>query len=215
MKENKPISVEHVSKSFGERKVLKDVCVEFEKGQIYGIVGRNGSGKSMLLKCICGFVAPTEGEVTVNGKRVGKEVDFPEEIGFIIETPGFLPQYSAYENLKYLYSIRKKTDPAKIRKYIELVGLDPDEKKHVGKYSMGMKQRLAIAQALMEESEIIILDEPFNGLDEKGVQEMREVLLELKLAGRVILLASHSREDVEYLCDVVYRMDGGVMERSV
>lgn len=208
------ISVEHVGKTFGDRRVLQDVCVEFEKGMIYGIVGRNGSGKSMLLKCICGFVAPTEGTVTVNGKVVGKDVDFPDEIGFIIETPGFFPQYSAYDNLKFLYSIKKKADPEVIRKYIRLVGLDPDEKKHVGKYSMGMKQRLAIAQALMEENAIVILDEPFNGLDEKGVQEMREVLLELKREGRLILLASHSKEDVEYLCDEVYRMDSGVMRKQ-
>lgn len=206
--------MEHVGKTFGEQRVLRDVCVEFEGGKIYGIVGRNGSGKSMLLKCICGFVTPTEGKITVNGKIVGKEVDFPDEIGFIIETPGFLPQYSAYDNLKFLYSIKRKTDPEKIRKYIELVGLNPDDRKHVGKYSMGMKQRLAIAQALMEESEIVILDEPFNGLDEKGVQEMREVLLERKREGRLILLASHSKEDVEYLCDEVYRMDSGVMRRQ-
>ena len=208
--ENKcEICVENVTKAFGSQEVLKAVCVKFEMGKIYGIVGRNGSGKTVLLKCICGLLYPQAGTVTVCGKVVGKDVDYPENIGFIIETPGFLPRYSGLKNLKYLASIRGKVKEEEIRKYMELVGLNPDDKKHVGNYSLGMRQRLGIAQALMENPDILILDEPFNGLDNHGVGEMRELFLELKKEGKVMLLASHNSEDIKILCDRVYSMEAG------
>ena len=206
------ITVQGLNKQFKDHHVLKDINAEFKGGKIYGIVGRNGSGKSVLMKCICGFMPPTSGTVKVNGKIVGKEVDFPEEIGFIIETPGFLKNYSGFKNLKYLASIRNKIGPDEIRHYLQLVGLDPDEKKHVGKYSLGMCQRLGIAQALMEEPQILLLDEPMNGLDQEGVQDMRKLFLEQKQKGRLILLATHVREDVELLCDEVYEMKNGRLE---
>lgn len=206
------ILVENVTKSFGNQEVLKTVCAKFEKGKIYGIVGRNGSGKTVLLKCICGLLYPTTGTVTVDGKVVGKEVDYPENIGFIIESPGFLPRYSGLKNLKYLASIRGKVKEDEIRKYIELVGLNSDDKKHVGNYSLGMRQRLGIAQALMENPDFLILDEPFNGLDNQGVSEMRNLFLDLKKQGKVILLASHNSEDIKLLCDRVYAMDSGKLE---
>ncbi|MDE7321796.1 MAG: ATP-binding cassette domain-containing protein [Lachnospiraceae bacterium] len=207
------ILVEHVTKVFGGQKVLKTVYAKFEMGKIYGIVGRNGSGKTVLLKCICGLLYPTAGTVTVDGKVVGKDVDYPENIGFIIESPGFLPGYSGLKNLKYLASVRGKVKEDEIRKYMELVGLNPDDKKHVGNYSLGMRQRLGIAQALMENPDILILDEPMNALDNNGVEEMRKVLLKMKEKGKLIIIASHVRDDIDILCDEVYGMDAGIMKK--
>ena len=207
------IFVENVTKVFGEQDALKNVSAKFGMGKIYGIVGRNGSGKTVLLKCICGLLHPTAGTVTVNGKIVGKDVDYPENIGFIIETPGFLPRYSGLKNLKYLASIRGKVKEDEIRKYMELVGLNPNDKKHVGNYSLGMKQRLGIAQALMENPDILILDEPMNALDNNGVEEMRTVLLKMKEQGKLIIIASHVRDDIDILCDEVYGIDAGIMKK--
>lgn len=203
------ISVNGVWKSFRRQIVLQDVNAVFEKGKIHGIVGRNGSGKTVLLKCICGLLEPTRGEITVNGKIVGKDVDFPQEIGFIIDTPGFLKNYSGYKNLKYLASIRGKADDAAVRSFLSLVGLDPKDRKPVGKYSMGMRQRLGFAQALMEEPDILILDEPMNGLDRHGVEDMHRLLKQLRENGKTILLASHNRYDIDDLCDTVSEIDGG------
>lgn len=205
------ISVCELNKKFGDQHVLKNVSIQFEKGKIYGIVGRNGSGKTVLLKCMCGLLSPTSGEVSVSGKRLGKDVDFPSNIGFIIEAPGFLNHRSGYKNLKYLASIQKKIDSDTIRKYISMVGLDPDDKKRVGKYSLGMCQRLGIAQAVMENPDILILDEPMNGLDKDGAEKMRKLFLQLREEGKLIILATHFREDTELLCDEVYEMDGGIL----
>lgn len=207
------ILVENVTKRFGNQEVLKTVYAKFEMGKIYGIVGRNGSGKTVLLKCICGLLYPSTGTVTVNGKVIGKEVDYPENIGFIIESPGFLPRYSGLKNLNYLASIRGKVKKDEIRKYMELVGLNPDDKKHVGNYSLGMRQRLGIAQALMENPDILILDEPMNALDHKGVEEMRTVLMKMKEQGKLIMIASHVQDDIDILCDEVYGIDGGIMKK--
>lgn len=203
------ISVRDVCKKFSGQKVLQDVTINFERGKIHGIIGRNGSGKTVLLKCICGFLNPTSGKVSVDQKIVGKDIDFPPEIGFIIETPGFLMNYSGYKNLKYLASIRNKTSHDTIRSFISLVGLDPKEKKHVGKYSLGMRQRLGIAQAIMEDPDILILDEPMNGLDNQGVGDMHKLLKNLKSNGKTILLASHNMYDIENLCDTVSELDAG------
>lgn len=203
------IKLDNVSKSFKTTTVLNNISQEFEKGKIYGLVGRNGSGKTMLLKCICGFVAPTEGKVVVNGKVVGKDVDIPEDIGLIIETPGFLPNYDGFNNLKFLAMINNKISDEDIRNVMKKVGLDNVGKKHVGKYSLGMRQRLGIAQAIMENPSILILDEPMNGLDNSGVEEMRKLFLGLKKEGKTILLASHGKEDISILCDRVLEMDHG------
>lgn len=213
MTDNRGIIVENVTKEFKNQVVLKTINIEFEMGKIYGIIGRNGSGKTVLLKCICGLLYPSTGTVTVGGKVVGKEIDYPENIGFIIESPGFLPKYSGLKNLKYLASIRGKVKEAEIRKYIELVGLNPDDKKHVGNYSLGMKQRLGIAQALMENPDILILDEPMNALDNNSVEDMRKVLLKMKEQGKLIIIASHIRDDIDILCNEVYGIDAGVMKR--
>ena len=202
------IVVENVSKKFGDNLVLDNVCVNFEKGKIHGIIGRNGSGKTMLMKCICGFVPVTSGTITVAGKKVGKDVDVPHNMGIIIETPGFLNSYSGYNNLKFLAGINKKIGKDRIMEVMELVKLDP-HKKHVGKYSLGMRQRLGLAQALMENPDILILDEPMNGLDQSGVDEMRGVLSSLAKGGTTIIMANHNAEDIELLCDTVCEMELG------
>ena len=205
------ISVQNVSKDFGQERVLKSVSRDFEKGKIHGIVGNNGSGKTVLMKCICGFLIPTEGTVTVNGKHVGRDVDFPPGLGLIIETPGFLPNLSGAKNLEILASLNKKIGLAEIADSIRRVGLDPLMKKPVGKYSLGMRQRLGIAQAIMEDPALLILDEPLNGLDKHGVREMRDLIKGLKADGKTILLASHNQGDIDELCDTVCEMDAGVM----
>ena len=205
------IEVQNVVKRFRDQVVLKNVLISFEKGKIHGIVGRNGSGKTVLFKCICGLMHPEEGVILVNGKRVGRDVDMPEDIGAIIEAPGFLPNYSGYKNLRFLANIRRKIGKEEILNVLKTVGLDPESRKHVGKYSLGMRQRLGIAQAIMEDPEILILDEPMNGLDNAGVQDIRALLLELKAQGKTILLASHNHEDIAALCDTVHEMDGGIL----
>lgn len=206
------IEVQNVVKRFRDQVVLKNVSISFEKGKIHGIVGRNGSGKTVLFKCICGLMHPEEGVILVNGKRVGRDVDMPEDIGAVIEAPGFLPNYSGYKNLRFLANIRRKIGKEEILNVLKTVGLDPESRKHVGKYSLGMRQRLGIAQAIMEDPEILILDEPMNGLDNAGVQDIRALLLGLKTQGKTILLASHNHEDIAALCDTVHEMDGGVLE---
>lgn len=203
------IEIENLTKIFGTQTVLSNISGTFVPGKIYGFVGRNGSGKTVLMKLILGFLKPTSGTIKVNGKQVGTDIEIPDDIGAIIETPGFLPDYTGFQNLKLLAMIRGKISNEKIRETIQLVGLDPDSKKHVGSYSLGMRQRLGIAQAIMEDPKILLLDEPLNGLDNEGVEEIRNVLLSLKKKGKLIVLASHSREDIQILCDTVFRMDHG------
>ena len=207
------IKVENVSLKIKKDTILQNINVEFEDGKIHGIIGRNGSGKTMLMKCICGFIKPTEGEITVAGKRIGIDCDFPESVGVIIETPEFIPYYTGFKNLKLLADIRHKITDDDIRRSIELVGLDPKLKKSVKKYSLGMRQRLGLAQAIMENPDLLILDEPMNGLDKDGVGEMRKYLLDLKEQGKTILIASHSAEDIDVLCDTVVEMDKGRMAK--
>ncbi|MBE5926544.1 MAG: ATP-binding cassette domain-containing protein [Lachnospiraceae bacterium] len=207
------IEVKDVDLIIGKDQILNNINVSFEKGKIHGLIGRNGSGKTMLMKCICGFVRYTKGEIYVEGKNIGKDIDFPKNIGIIIETPGFIPYYSGYKNLKLLAGLKNKIGKKEIEETLEIVGLDPKLKKSVRKYSLGMRQRLGMAQAIMENPDILILDEPMNGLDKQGVADMREILLKLKEQGKTIMLASHSSEDIEILCDTVHEMDRGNIER--
>ncbi len=204
------IEIQHLHKSFEGIHVLDDVNMKIEKGKIYGIIGRNGSGKTVLFKSICGFYPVEKGSIRVRDLYLEKSSKVPENIGIIIETPGFLPNYSGYKNLEFLYCINNKKDKNKILHAIEQVGLDPQLKRHVGKYSLGMRQRLGIAQAIMEDPDILILDEPMNGLDNQGVEDIRKLLLALKEQGKTILIASHNREDIDVLCDHVWEMDKGV-----
>ncbi|MDD3338873.1 MAG: ATP-binding cassette domain-containing protein [Lachnospiraceae bacterium] len=205
------IEIEEVTKKFGQDTVLYPVSMTMLAGQVYGIVGNNGSGKTVLMKCICGFLPATSGTVRAGGKVVGKEVDFPEDMGVIIETPGFLPQMSGRKNLELLAQLRHVIGPKEVTRVLQRVGLDPEARKPVGKYSLGMRQRLGIAQAIMEDPEILILDEPFNGLDKHGVADIRNLLLEMKEQGKTILLASHNGEDIDLLCDHVFEMDAGIL----
>lgn len=207
------IEVKNVNLTLQKNEILKSVSVNFERGKIHGLIGRNGSGKTMLMKCICGFVKPTSGEIIVDGKRIGKDCDFPESTGIIIETPGFIPYYSGYKNLKLLADLRGRITKDDIKNTMRQVGLGPDLKRHVRKYSLGMRQRLGLAQAIMENPDLLILDEPMNGLDKDGVADMRKYLLDLKEQGKTILIASHSAEDIDVLCDTVYEMDKGTLER--
>ena len=205
------IEIKDLKMTFGKDEVLKGITHSFEKGKVHGIVGNNGSGKTVMMKCICGFLKPTSGTVKVNGKLIGRQEDFPKSLGLIIEAPGFLPHLSGFRNLSILASVNKKINKQRIKDTIRLVGLDPDMKKPVGKYSLGMRQRLGIAQAIMEDPELLILDEPMNGLDKHGVEEMRELLKGLVGKGKTIILSSHNPADIDALCDTVCEMDGGVL----
>ena len=200
---NDGVEVQHVYKSFGKEQVLRDISLSIPPGCIYGVVGNNGSGKTVLMKCICGFMKCDKGQVLVNGKQVGKEVDFPDRLGVIIETPGFIPSLTGYKNLKILAARKGRIGKKEIQETRWRVGLNPGMKKPVAKYSLGMRQRLGIAQAIMEDPSVLVLDEPFNGLDKYGVVEIRALLHGLRDDGKSILLASHNAQDIEELCDHV------------
>lgn len=201
------IKVKNAVKRFKETCALDHVSLNFEKGQIHGLVGRNGSGKTVLFKCICGLMTLTEGEILINGEPIRPAK--AQNIGVIIENPGFIGAKSGIKNLCYLAALRGTITKEQATETMRRVGLDPESRKHVSKYSLGMRQRLGIAQAIMENPDILILDEPMNGLDNTGVQDIRTLLLELKAQGKTILLASHNREDISVLCDTVHEMDGG------
>lgn len=203
------IEVSNAVKKYKETVALNDVTINFEKNKITGIIGRNGSGKTVLLKSICGLTKLTSGKIKVAGKVIGRDIEIPKNLGVIIETPGFINEFSGIKNLEILYSLNNKMDKAKLEEVMVQVGLDPKSKKRVSKYSLGMRQRLGIAQAIMENPDILILDEPTNALDKHGVDEFRQLLLKLKGEGKTIIIASHNSADIELLCDVVYELDGG------
>lgn len=213
MKENSIIEIKNLTKRFDKQEVLRDVNMICGYGTITGIIGRNGSGKTVFLKCICGFLQPQEGEIFICGK---KNTDFLKEehkFGAIFEEPAFLGNYSGLKNLELLYSILNKPNRNYLKSIMKKVGLEADSRKAVKKYSMGMKQRLAIAQAIMEDQEILLLDEPMSGLDIKGMENIRNLLLKLKHEGKTILIATHNKDDVEMLCDYVYEMKEGNLQR--
>ena len=206
------VEVKNVTKKFKHVTALKDVSITFEQGKIHGVIGRNGSGKTVMFKCICGFMEPSAGEIFVNGKRVVPAR--MQDIGIIIEDPGFIPGMNAFKNLKLLASIHHKIKDDHIKDVIRQVGLDPDSKQPAGKFSLGMRHRLGIAQAIMENPPLLILDEPMNGLDKNGVLEMRTLLRKLcDENGTTIIMSSHYAEDIEALCDTVCEMDGGVLTK--
>lgn len=209
------IEIKNVKKYFKNSKALDDVSMSLEKGKIYGIIGRNGSGKTVLLKLICGIMKMTEGSIEIDGKRIGKDINIPDNVGVIIENPGFIKEYSGMDNLKFLAGLSGKYSKESLEKLMEQVGLDPKEKKRVANYSLGMRQKLGIAQAIMGNPDILILDEPTNGLDKKSVEEFRKLMLEFKEQGKTILLASHSSEDIKILCDRVYELDAGKLVTDI
>lgn len=208
------IEVEGAGKSFGDIKVLDGISFSCYASEILGIVGRNGSGKTVLLKCICGLIPLSEGSVKIRGKLLKKEIDIPDNIGVLIEHPAFLPEFHAYDNLKILADINRSVSNERIKEVLEQFGLDWRSRKKVGKYSMGMRQRLGLAQAVMEEPDILILDEPMNGLDVHWMKETRNLLLKMKEEGATILLASHNKEDIDFLCDNMIRLEDGKIAAS-
>lgn len=209
------IEVRNVTLTLNQRRILDHISLKLENGKIYGLVGNNGCGKTMLMKCICGFIKPDRGEVESDGKIIGKDVDYIPDTGIIIETPGFISYYTGLQNLKVLAGIQRKISTEEIRDVMSRVGLDPDLKLSVKKYSLGMRQRLGIAQAIMENPSVLILDEPMNGLDRNGVEDIRRLLIEQKKQNKLILIASHNAEDIQILCDEVYEMDSGKIIRTI
>lgn len=206
------ISLSQVSKSFSRRHILRDVSLNIAQGSTVGIVGSNGSGKSVLFNLICGFLTPDSGEVLVRGKELGQGQDFPENMGVLINSPGFIGLYTGLQNLRYLAGIRGVVGDKEIRAAMQKVGLDPEDKTKVEHYSLGMKQKLGIAQAIMENQDILILDEPFNALDYKTYNDTKEIIRILQAEGRTILMTSHNYDDLETLCTQIYALDEGRLD---
>lgn len=203
------ISIEHYSKTIKGNKVLDDICMELSGGRIYGLQGINGSGKTMLMKAVCGLIRPTEGTVIINGKRLGKDISFPESIGILIENPAFISKYTGLKNLNILAALQNRIKEADIRDILKKVGLDPDDKRVYRKYSLGMKQRLGIACALMEKPDLLLLDEPFNALDERGIVLVKELILSARERGALIIIACHDKTELEFLSDEIYTINKG------
>ncbi|MEG0639740.1 MAG: ATP-binding cassette domain-containing protein [Clostridia bacterium] len=194
------IEIQGVNKAYHGYPVLSNVSMKLECGEVVGFVGANGSGKTLLLKTICGFIQPDRGKVLFEGKQIGKEIDFPPETGIMIEEPGFYQAYSARQNLRLLASHRGRLNDQQVDAAIASIGLDASSRKPVGKYSMGMRQRLCFAQAVMEQPTLLILDEPFNSLDQKWADWLREEIKRYSSPKRLILLTSHRKEDIDLLC---------------
>lgn len=203
------LSIENVTKKIQDVTVLDHVNLCMESGNIYGLLGRNGSGKTMLMRAVCGLIRPTEGKITIDGAQQWKDFSYPADLGMLIETPTFLPDFTGYKNLEMLSSIRKTIKSKDIREALKKVGLNPDDKRSTRKYSLGMRQRLGIACAIMENPRLLVLDEPFNGLDVDGYELMQDIILEEKRKGALIILACHNREELENLSDVVYKVEQG------
>ncbi len=203
------IQTRNITKSFGKNRVLDHVDFDLPAGVIYGISGSNGIGKSVLLRILSGLVLPDEGEVTVLGKKIGTETEFAPSTGILIDNPGFLLAYSGKRNLQLLASVSGKVTEARIVEAIKLVGLNPDDRRPVSTYSSGMRQRLGLAQAIMEDPDILLLDEPTNGLDFDGQREIYSYLVDLRAQGKTMLITSHSRDELKILCDQVFILSSG------
>lgn len=210
----KAVEISNMSKIIKGKNILSHINLSLDSGEGYGLYGHNGSGKSMLLRAIAGLIHPTEGTVTVFGKKIGEDISFPESLGLIIESVGFWPYYTGFENLKTLASIKNTISDVDVKLAIERVGLDPDDKRTYSKYSLGMKQRLGIAQAIMEKPNLILLDEPTNALDEDGVELVRAVVREEIDRGATVLIASHNKEDLSLLCSKFFKMNDGALKET-
>jgi len=207
------LEIKNLSKKFKDVYVLKDINLTFESGKIYGFTGRNGSGKSVLLKIICGFYTPTSGEVLLDNYNYILNNDFPKSTRCLIEKPNFLPDLTGYENLKLLASIENKIGDKEIMNTIEKLNLKEEINKKYSKYSLGTKQKLGIAQVLMEDPKLIVLDEPLNGIENDTAKEVRKILNEEKKKDKIIIVASHIKEDIDTLADIVYNIDNGIVEK--
>ncbi|MBQ1682046.1 MULTISPECIES: ATP-binding cassette domain-containing protein [Agathobacter] len=208
------VELKNVTKIIQKNEVLKGINLTFEGGKIYGLRGKNGSGKTMLMRAISGLITLTDGEIIIDGKRLGKDMSFPESIGILLENPSFIDNYSGYQNLKALADMNHLISEDEIRKTIQMVGLDPNDKKKYKKYSLGMKQRLGIAAAIMEKPNLLLLDEPINAIDEKGVEQIRKILFDLKSEDRIIIVACHDREELNLLADEIIELqEGYILEK--
>ena len=203
------ITLKNVTKNIRGKCVLNKISYSFESGKIYGLHGRNGSGKTMLLRAICGLIVPSDGAILIDNKTLHEDISFPPSVGVIIEHMELLPQYNSYDNLFILSKINKIASEVDIKEAIKKVGLDPESKLKVKKFSLGMKQRLNIAQAIFEHPDIILLDEPTNAIDESGIKLIREVIKEEAKRGAIIIIASHNKEDINELCDVILKIENG------
>lgn len=208
------IKIENYSKEIGKNRVLSDINLTLEAGIVYGLKGKNGSGKTMLMRAISGLISPTEGKVIINEKVLGKDMSFPESIGILIENPSFLSQYSGFDNLKMIASIKNCVDDEKIKMHMRELGLDPDDAKKYGKYSLGMKQKLGIVCAIMENPDIVILDEPINALDEESVERVKQIITRIKAEDKIIIIACHDKEELFYLADKIIEIEGGKIKRE-
>lgn len=209
------IKIENVNKSIKKAEILKDINLSFEGGKVYGLKGKNGSGKTMLMRAICGLITPDSGTIDINGKILGKDISFPESIGVLIENPAFISNYTGFKNLKVLSSIQGKIGDEDIRMALEEIGLDPDDKRTFKKYSLGMKQKLGIAAAIMEKPDIVILDEPINALDEASVENVRSILAKQKERGAIIIIACHDKSELEELSDEIIEIsDGKIVNKT-
>lgn len=205
--------IKNASQTFKDKELFSDVNLELSSGYIYGLVGDNGSGKTIFMKSILGLIPLSTGEIWMDSKRIRKDIEFSLNTGFLIEVPSFILDYNQYQNLKLLSDINGKIEKNDILQAIDSVGLNPHNKEKVRHFSLGMKQRLGVAQAIMEDPELLILDEPMNSLDKDGVKLIRNLIMSLKQEGRIILITSHNSEDIEYLCDHVFEIeDGGIRQ---
>lgn len=203
------LEIKNLSKTIKGTLILDNISVSFSSGTIYGLRGRNGCGKTMFMRCICGLIIPTSGTITIDGRQLHKDMSVPDSIGALIENPSFLPQYTGYKNLKILATLAGNITDEEIRMALERVGLDPQDKRVYRKYSFGMKQKLGIANAIMGEPDIIVLDEPINALDEESVKKIKNELIRLSEKGKLIIIVCHDREELEFLSDVIYEMKNG------
>ena len=209
------IKITDVHKTIKKAPILRDLNVEFTGGKVYGLRGKNGSGKTMLMRAICGLITPDSGIIDIDGKILGKDISFPESIGVLIENPAFIGNYTGLKNLKVLASIQNRIGDEQIRKALEDIGLDPDDKRTYRKYSLGMKQKLGIAAAVMENPDIIILDEPINALDDVSVEKVHDILEEQKKRGAVIIIACHDKEELDQLSDEIIEIsDGRIINKT-
>ena len=208
------IKIENYSKNIGKNRVLSDINLILESGIVYGLKGKNGSGKTMLMRAISGLISPTVGKVIINEKVLGRDISFPESIGILIENPSFLSQYSGFDNLKMIASIKNCVEDEKIKMYMSELGLDPDDTKKYRKYSLGMKQKLGIVCAIMENPDIVILDEPINALDEESVEKVKQVITRIKTEDKIIIIACHDKEELFYLADKIIEIEEGKIKRE-
>lgn len=209
------LQIEKYTKIIRNEIVLDEVSMELDKGKIYGLRGKNGSGKTMLLRAVCGLIHPTSGQVLIDGEIIGKDISFPRSIGALIENPGFIPNYSGFQNLRLLGDIKGIVTDTQIEEVLQKVGLDPKDKKKFKKYSIGMKQKLGIAAAVMESPELIILDEPTNALDEDTVKKVRSLLYDYQKQGSLIIVASHDFEELKALTDVIFVIEKGRIKEQI